>query len=131
VAIHILSALAYIDEESTNSELLAQSINTNPVVVRRLLKSLERQGLVEIRAGKGGGARLARPAREITLDQVYHAVEREEGIFALPHREANQQCPVGCRMKLLLEPIFTSALASVETVLSKSTLADLVEGIRG
>ncbi len=69
-AIQILSVLAWRGDEGTNSERLAKSLDTNPVVVRRILKSLEHHGLVEVRPGRHGGVVLARAPSDITLEDI-------------------------------------------------------------
>jgi len=85
-AIQILCVIAYKGPAGTTSEVVAGSLRTNPVVVRRLLKSMQVGGLVEIRPGKDGGVQLARPPEQITLDQIHDAVETAAGVFALRPR---------------------------------------------
>jgi DNA-binding IscR family transcriptional regulator len=70
VAVHVLTALAYRDGESLSSTRLAESVRTNPVVIRRLLIRLGKAGLVEAQVGKSGGVRLARRPESITLLHV-------------------------------------------------------------
>jgi Rrf2 family protein len=130
VAVHCLLALAYFGEEGATAELLASSVNTNPVVLRRLLKLLQRQGLVEIRQGKGGGVRLLRQPASITLAEVYTAVEADGVIFAQHAASPNQECLVSCNVKQALEPVFSAASDAVIATLSKTKLSDLLESIR-
>ena len=127
-AVQILCVIAYKGKAGTNSEIIASSLRTNPVVVRRLLKCMEREGLVEIRPGKDGGVQLGREPDQITLDQIYKAVEEDPNVFALRPR-GNPRCPVDTKMKSLLTPIFGAADVAVETTLRQTRLADLVEAI--
>ena len=127
-AIQILCVIAYKGAEGTNSEVVAKSLRTNPVVVRRLLKSMEQQGLVEMRPGKDGGVKLQRAPSQITLEQIYKAVEVETAVFALRPR-GNPNCPVDSRMKGLLHPIFEATDSAVEKVLRQTTLGGLVKQI--
>jgi Rrf2 family protein len=127
-AIQILCVIAYKGPDGTNSEIVAKSLRTNPVVVRRLLKCMQQQGLVEIRPGKDGGVQLSRAPNQITLDQIYQAVETETAVFALRPR-ANPNCPVGSRMKNLLAPIFGATDHAVEKTLRQTTLGSLVKAI--
>ena len=127
-AVQVLCVIAYSGPAGTNAERVARSLRTNPVVVRRLVKSMEHEGLVEVRPGKDGGVQLAREPDDITLDQVYRAVEVEAGVFALRPR-GNPRCPVDARMKDLLTPIFGAADTAVERTLGKTTLASLVAAI--
>ena len=62
MAVHVLAVLAYKDGDRVTSELLARSVNTNPVVIRRLLLALQEARLVETRKGAGFGSRLSRSA---------------------------------------------------------------------
>lgn len=130
VAVHSLLALAYVGDSGATAECLAGSVNTNPVVVRRLLKLLEQAGLVEIRQGKGGGVRLVREPSSITLADVYAAVEADAEIFAYHEAEPNKVCVVSCNVREVLKPIFQSAADAVVSTLGRTKLSDLVEQIR-
>jgi Rrf2 family protein len=127
-AVQILCVIAYKRPAGTNSEVIAKSLRTNPVVVRRLLKDMERSGLVEIRPGKDGGVQLALEPEEITLDQIYKAIEAQTGVFALRPR-GNPKCPVASRMKGLLAPIFGATNQAVEDALQETTLSRLIAAI--
>lgn len=126
VSVHCLLALAYVGQDGSTAELLAGSVHTNAVVVRRILKQLERYGLVEVRPGKGGGVRLTRAPEDITLDMVYAAVTADgDGIFALHGAGANAGCVVSCGIEGLLEPVFSEASRALVESLSQTSLADL------
>lgn len=127
-AVQILCVIAYKGEGGTNSEVIAKSLSTNPVVVRRLLKSMEHAGLVEIRPGKDGGVQFRRDPDEITLDQIHRAIEGETDVFAL-RQGGNPNCPVNIRMKGLLAPIFTATNTAVEATLKPVTLGSLARTI--
>jgi Rrf2 family protein len=127
-AVQILCVMAYTGPGGTNSEIIAKSLLTNPVVVRRLLKDMEHAGLVEIRPGKDGGVQFKREPDTITLDEIYRAVEGDTDVFAL-RRGGNPKCPVNARMKDLLGPIFDAANNAVETTLYRTTLGSLVKTI--
>jgi Rrf2 family protein len=127
-AVQILCVMAYTGPGSTNSEIIARSLMTNPVVVRRLLKDMEHAGLVEIRPGKDGGVQFKREPDAITLDEIYRAVERDTDVFAL-RPGGNPRCPVNARMKDLLSPIFSAANSAVEATLERTTLGSLVKAI--
>ena len=68
--VHVLALLASTDEPLSSS-WIAQSVNTNPVVIRQVVGQLRDAGLVITTPGCTGGARLARDAAQITLDDVY------------------------------------------------------------
>src|SRR6267142_5981384 len=88
MAVHVLAVLAYKEGDRATSALLASSVNTNPVIIRRLLLALQRAKLVETRQGAGSGSRLSRSPARINLAQVYRAVENPEP-FAVSSRKPN------------------------------------------
>jgi Rrf2 family protein len=126
MAVHVLAVLAYKDGDRVTSELLARSVNTNPVVIRRLLLALQEARLVETRKGAGFGSRLSRSAARIDLGEVFRAVEQEEA-FCLPPKKPNQACPVGHCIQAALEQVFSSALKAMRQDLARTTLADVVK----
>ena len=127
-AVHIMSFVAYAGDEGTTSEAIAKSLHTNPVVVRKILKLLEREGLVALRQGRQGGVGLGRAASRITLGQIYKAVESESGVCALRSR-VREGCVVARAMKQRLGPIFNAANEAIEQALSKTSLAEVVRGV--
>src|SRR6185503_15980334 len=117
------AVLAYKEGEAVTSALLAASVNTNPVVIRRLLLLLQVAGFIETRKGAGAGSRLSRAPRRISLADVYRAVETDEP-FAAHSRKPNQACPVGNCIQAALEKIFVSAETALQDELAKTSLAD-------
>src|SRR5437763_15538593 len=91
MAVHVLAVLAYKEGDRAASALLAASINTNPVIVRRLLLALQRAKLVETRKGAGCGSRLSRSPARINLAEVFRAVEHAK-LFSIPARKPNAAC---------------------------------------
>lgn len=121
-AVHVLSVLALHTEAPLTSEQLAQSVNTNAVVIRRLLGELAEAGMVETQRGPGGGTRLARAAQDITLLQVHKAVSGEiEPFGEHPHVPA-QSCAVGRGIRRVLEDVAARAKSAVEREYSSITL---------
>ena len=130
-AVHLLSVLALHPDEFIASELLAHSVNTHPVVVRRLLGELSDVGLVESQRGPGGGAKLAQPAQEITLLQIHRAVAGAvEPFGGHPHQPA-QSCQVGREIQRVMEVVGQRAKAAVEDEYAAISLAEVVRTIEG
>jgi Rrf2 family protein len=129
VAVHILTLLETSRGEPVTSEWIAGSVNTNPAVVRRILCMLARAGLTTSRMGAGGGSLLARPAAEITLRDVYRAVDEGE-LFAMHREGPNPKCPVGRNMQAVLERTTSAAQRALEGELARSTVADVVAQVR-
>lgn len=127
VAVHILTLLAEAGGEPVTSEYIAGSVNTNPSLIRRLLSALARAGLTTSQLGTGGGALLARPADQITLLDVYRAVDEGE-VFGL-HEQPNPACPVGRNIQGVLQGRIESARRAMESDLEHTTIAQMLAGV--
>jgi Rrf2 family protein len=73
--VHALVLLALEPDTLQTSETVAKRLNTNPVVIRRVFSLLQQAELVRSQKGPSGGSRLGRPAKEITLADIYRALE--------------------------------------------------------
>ena len=127
-AVHIMTALAFSPEEVIDSQTLAASVNTNPVVVRRLLLALRRARLIETFAGKHGGARLCKRPNRISLVDIYDAVESRP-VIPISQRKALKQCHVSCNMKSIMSCVAESTEQAVRKHLRGITLAQLVRKV--
>lgn len=128
MATHVMTALALSGDELLTSTYLAESLNTNPVVVRRLLGDLQRAGLLETQAGRAGGARLTKSPDAISIYEIYAAVD-EGDLFAYNPNDPNKKCALSCEMKSVLEPIFKTARRSLVDSLKQVRLSDVVNRI--
>lgn len=128
-ATHILSVLALHPDENFSSEALAATVNTNPVVIRRLLLDLKEAALIETQRGPGGGARLARAACDITLAQIHRAASGEIEPFGPHPNPPAQCCVVGREIKAVLEQVSGRARAAVEREWAAVSLADVLREI--
>jgi DNA-binding IscR family transcriptional regulator len=99
VGIHILTIFALKPDEPLTSDFIACSVNTNPVVIRRLLGSLRAAGIVDSKTGVGGGWSLLVDPERITLLDILRAVEPHNEIFALHRTDPNPECPCGLHIK--------------------------------
>jgi len=129
MAVHVLTVLAYKEGDRVTSTFLAGSVNTNPVIIRRLLLALQRAKLVETGKGAGSGSRLSRSPGRINLAEIYRAVEDTEA-FASPSRKPNEACPVGHCIQKELDRVFASAQHALEQDLAKTTLAGLIDAVK-
>jgi DNA-binding IscR family transcriptional regulator len=114
VAIHILSLIAANPRES--SEMIAGSVNTNPVVIRRMISQLKKGGILTSRPGVAG-ATLKRDPEDISLLDIYRAVQPQEELFAI-HDKPNPNCPVG--------RTFHSVQQAMENELASKSLKDVL-----
>ncbi|MBO1003335.1 Rrf2 family transcriptional regulator [Pseudogracilibacillus auburnensis] len=129
VGIHLLTLLELNKDGTNTSEFLASSVNTNPVVVRKIMGMLKKAGLVSVRPGVAG-AKLGKELSNITLYDVYKAVNvvKDKELFSL-HGNPNPQCPVGKNIQHTIEPIFNAAQLAMEKVLENVTIEDIVKDI--
>jgi Rrf2 family protein len=126
MAVHVMSMLARSRDENLKSDDLAGSVNTNPVVIRRLLGQLNHAKLVISQTGANGGTRLARCPNEINLAEVYRAVSCGE-VFALHAKGPNKDCPVGRNIEAVLCCLQKEIDKSIEEKLSRYSLQDIFE----
>ncbi len=129
MAVHVLTVLAYKDGDPVSSGLLSASVNTNPVIIRRLLLELQAAKLVETRKGRRAGSRLSRSAARINLAEVHRAVSSCEA-FAFPRKKPNEHCPVGRGIRTVLKQVCLSAQEALERDLARTTLADVLQRIK-
>ena len=128
-AVHIMTALAFTPDEVIGSQILAASVNTNPVVIRRLLLALRRARLIETFTGKHGGARLRKKPREISLVDIYDAVEPRP-VIPVNDRKALKKCHVSCNMKSIMSRVAENTEDAVRKHLRSISLAQLVRKVR-
>jgi Rrf2 family protein len=128
VAIHVLTLLAHDEGEQMTSEYIAGSVNTNPVVIRRLMALLRDARLVTSQVGVKGGWKLIRPPKGITLRDVYRAVEAGT-LFPLHSSTPNPLCPVGRTIQSALAAHFEDAQLALEKDLERTTIADLLQQV--
>ncbi|WP_137155771.1 Rrf2 family transcriptional regulator [Rhizobium sp. FKL33] len=128
VATHILVILHCQDGKPVSSDVIAQSVNTHPALIRRILTQLSRAGLTQSQLGAGGGALLARPGSTITLRDVYDAVD-EDGDLLGVHPGPNPDCPVGRNIQQTLRGEISEAVNALRIQLSQKTIAALAGDI--
>lgn len=126
VAVHILLAIVEFEgKEKTTSTFLAGSVNVNPVIIRNTLGQLKSAGLVTVKAGEGG-ASLAKAPKDITLMDIFDAVEKEEALFHF-HESPNPECPVGRNIHAVLDNRLFAIQESMQKKMVSITLQDLID----
>ena len=128
VAIHVLCLLASLPGQALTSEYIAGSVNTNPVLIRRILGVLREAGLVTSQPGVAGGWQLAAKPSEITLGQIYQLI-RPGTVFALHNQKPNPRCPIGKNVQQGLSEHYRKAQAAMEEELARSTIADVLDDV--
>ncbi|MFC8995921.1 Rrf2 family transcriptional regulator [Streptomyces rochei] len=128
VAIHALAMLAHRRGGSLTSAEIADSLDSNPVLVRRVLGRLRDAQLVRSTDGRGGGWSLARTPWDITLHDAYAAVEGGRVFSRHPHPPSGA-CVIGRNIGALLDVEFRSAERALEEQLGRTTIAALLQQI--
>ena len=130
-AVHILTCIDIFDGQMrVTSDFLSGSTGVNAVIVRNVLGQLRNAGIVETRQGSGG-AHLAKALDEITLYDIYKAVDcvDDEGLFHF-HENPNVECPVGRNIHKAMDGRLQAAQAALENELKSTTLAQVVADTR-
>ncbi|KAB1439488.1 Rrf2 family transcriptional regulator [Candidatus Galacturonibacter soehngenii] len=125
VSIHILSVIALMGEKPVTSEYIASSINTNPALVRRLMSRLKRAKFIET-STKLGVMGLAKEAKDITLLDIFFAVEDQTDLFSI-HGNTNQNCPIGAKIEITLKDVYDDIQNATKQKLAAVTLADIIK----
>jgi Rrf2 family protein len=129
VALHILTLLASSGGESLTSECIAGSVNTNPVVVRRLLGLLRQKGFVSSQPGNGGGWQLLKDPSSITLLDVRLAIN-ESPPFSMHTNPPNPACTVGRNIQGALTGVYQQAERALEAELAQTTIQKLLRSVQ-
>ena len=129
VAVHTMGMLAFADECPVASDRIAESVHTNAVSIRRIFQALGKAGLVVGQMGPNGGARLARDPEQITLAEIWRAVD-DDALFELPRSGGNPSCSVNRAVRPVLAEVFDDATAALEASLAGVTLADVIRRVQ-
>jgi DNA-binding IscR family transcriptional regulator len=121
--LHVLLHMAELSS-SVTSEALARTMNTNPVVVRRIMAGLRDKGYVQSEKGHGGGWRIACNLSTLTLRDIYFALGRP-ALFAIGNRTETPGCPVEKAVNAALNPLFQQVEDLLISRLGEVTLAML------
>jgi Rrf2 family protein len=129
IAVHIMAGLACGCDREMTSGRLAQSVNTSPSFVRRVLAKLSKAGLVETATGKAGACWLAKEAKDISLLDIYEAVDAPKA-FAIHHYTEQKNCTVSCHIKKALALALGKTQKAMETSLDDISLAQIAAQVK-
>lgn len=131
IGVHILAVIDCLgNSEKVTSALLAGSIGVNPVIVRNVMGKLKEAGFISVCQGKTGVS-LARPLEEVSLYDVYKAVDcvDEKGLFHF-HPNPNPRCPVGKNIRRVMDEKLIRIQESMENEMRRVTVAEIVRGVQ-
>jgi Rrf2 family protein len=125
VAIHVLCILARnAGKGPVCSSHIAESVETNPVVIRRLMSELEKAKLITSTAGRAGGFSLMGDAKNISLADIYAAVEGST-VFKMHAVDPESKCPVAAQMQAVLVPKLKDAASAMAASLRVTNLSEI------
>ena len=123
--------LAYFQDRRITSQMIAERVHCHPVIIRNCFAKLRAAGLLVTRSGKGKNE-LSRPASEITLWDIFSAVEGEQtNTLFKPYPLSREECPPAYAAQQLLVHHCQSAVAAVRDTLSAVSIQDMIDEMRG
>ena len=125
----MMAGLGYREGCDTTSAELAHSVNTSASFVRRVLAKLSKAGLIRTAKGQAGACWLARKPAEISLLDIYNAVDAPKA-FAIHDYAPMKQCAVSCHIKAALDKVLDKTQKSMEAGLKKITLAEVLQEVK-
>ncbi|MFD0915383.1 Rrf2 family transcriptional regulator [Pseudahrensia aquimaris] len=129
VATHILTVMAVKEGVPVGSEDIAKRASTNAAVVRKIISMLGRAGITTSQPGAKGGTCLARSPEQITLLDIYRAVDSQE-IFASPNCPPDAACPIGSRIGPVLDVVKARATDAMQAELAAVSIAEIAAKLK-
>ena len=129
IAVHTLLCILLFEDEKITSNFLAGSIQVNPVIIRNILIQLKKAKIIIVKRGKGGIS-INKKAKDITLLDIFEAVESLDGKLFSFHKKPNSKCPVGNNITKILLPKLDNIQKSMEKELEKTTLKDIFNDLQ-
>lgn len=127
-SIHILAFInIYQGKIPLTSDNIASSIETSPVVVRRLMSQLKKAGLINTVHG-AADPQLAKDPQQISLYDVFLAVEGNVHLFTIDEK-TNPQCIVGGNIQETLNEFYQQAEVAAEAKLAATSIQDVIDTI--
>ena len=131
IAVHVLICISMFKNDfKLTGDFLAGSVNVNPVVIRRLLQQLKAAGIVEVTRGSGG-AEIVKPLSDITMLDIYNAVECvDAGKLFHFHENPSLECPVGRNIHNVLDEKLYQIQKAMENEMKGITMEDIINDMR-
>lgn len=128
IAVHLMAGLGYLSEREATSTGLATSVNASPSFVRRIVSKLSKAGLVVTSTGQNGSTALARDPKEITLLDIYKAVEAPS-VFSIHNYPEQKMCAVSCSIKSSMQNVLDKTQLSAESTLANIKLSEIIANV--
>ncbi len=125
LAIHVMLCIAHFHKKyKITSDFLAKSTSANPVIIRRILGQLKKEGLVEVRAGVGG-AFIPKKLEEISLFDIFLAVDAMEEEYFHVHKTDGCPCKLGENIQTILASHLREIQQAMNAQMRQTTLKQL------
>lgn len=127
-AIHTLLVIAiYSKDNKVTSDFISKSIGNNPVEVRKLLSGLKSSGIIDVARG-AGGATLKKSAEDITLLDIYSAVDSValQNLIGI-HSNSSKICPIGKNINDVLDDTYIEISDSISCKMQSITLENILQ----
>ncbi|PMD69128.1 Rrf2 family transcriptional regulator [Companilactobacillus nuruki] len=125
--VHILAYVEICKDGDLSSAAIASSIESNPSLVRRMMSRLSKAGLLVSQPGVVA-PKLARPADEISLLNIYRAIEDNQNLLHVDEK-TNLKCIVGGNIQETLTGVYQKIQSDAEKSMSQVTLKDIIDSI--
>ncbi|MCD8286936.1 MAG: Rrf2 family transcriptional regulator [Clostridia bacterium] len=127
-AVHALLFVAVLSpEKRVTSSLVAESAGSNPVIIRNIFQDLTRCGLIAAVPGKNGGVVLAKDAKDISLWDIYQAVETNDAEEIFKIHDEESESPIGRNFYRILYPHMDSAVQAMKASMEQVSLDTLMK----
>ena len=126
-AVHILVYLEIYHGQKISSQDLAASVDANPSLIRSLIAKMVKAGILKSKSD-APAPQLSRSANEVTLLDVYAAVEENQHLLHIDE-QTNQQCPVGKNIQPVLGQVYDQVQKAAEAEMRQITLQTIVNGV--
>ena len=123
--LHILVFLSLVTDPRLTSARIAESVKTNPAYIRQLMSALKAAGIISNTQGQAN-ASLLRSPDEITMLDVYHAVEGNKPLLHLDV-DTNPECGVGINIQLAIADFYRDVQQVAEQKMNEITLQNIIE----
>ena len=123
LALHTLGHMALEKGESRTSAHIAAHAGTNPVVVRRVLGRLREAGLLISEKGHAAGWKLAKSPTEISLADVYLALD--EKLIATDSDDEAAHCSLENALRNQVSAVMDDIERTLIERLSRTTIAEV------
>jgi Rrf2 family protein len=124
-AVHIMAFIEINHDFDLSSTAIATSIQTNPAFVRQIMMKLRKAGLMSSVTGHAKPS-LAKPAEQITLLEIYKAVEGDKPLLHLD-THTNPECGVGVNIQLALLDYYQEIQKMAEEHMNQISLQDIIK----